>query len=75
MRTFQIALYPGDGIGVEVIDSAVRILEALRRRLGGFELSMTRFLWGAGYAASHGSVGGGEGDTSVRLWNLVSNER
>ncbi len=56
MKTYRIALYPGDGIGVEVIDAAVRVLEALQRQLGGFELAMTRFPWGAEYAATHGSV-------------------
>ena len=28
MKTYQIALYPGDGIGAEVIEQAVRVLEA-----------------------------------------------
>jgi 3-isopropylmalate dehydrogenase len=32
MKTYRIALMPGDGIGVEVIDEAVRVLEAAAAR-------------------------------------------
>jgi tartrate dehydrogenase/decarboxylase/D-malate dehydrogenase len=54
MKTYQIALYPGDGIGPEVIDQAVRVLEAAQAKLGGFELRITRLPWGADYYAHNG---------------------
>ncbi|GAB4531108.1 MAG: tartrate dehydrogenase [Anaerolineae bacterium] len=56
MKTFQIALYPGDGIGPEVIDQAVRVLEAAQTKVGGFDLHMTRLPWGADYYMQHGYV-------------------
>ena len=56
MRSCRIALYPGDGIGPEVVAAAVRVLEALQHELGAFELVMTRFPWGAQYAANNGHV-------------------
>lgn len=43
---FSIAVYPGDGIGVEVVAQAVRVLEAVQRQAGGFELRLTPFPWG-----------------------------
>jgi tartrate dehydrogenase/decarboxylase/D-malate dehydrogenase len=55
-RIVRIALYPGDGIGREVIDQAVRILQATQHRLGGFELQMTELPWGSDYYFGHGSV-------------------
>lgn len=42
----RIAVIPGDGIGPEVIDEAVKTLEAAAE-LFGFELALTRFDWGA----------------------------
>ncbi|MDX1635291.1 MAG: isocitrate/isopropylmalate family dehydrogenase [Marinobacter sp.] len=40
----RIAVTPGDGIGPEVVDEAVRCLEALRDQLG-LALEWTRFPW------------------------------
>jgi tartrate dehydrogenase/decarboxylase/D-malate dehydrogenase len=56
MKTYEIAVYPGDGIGPEVIDQAVRVLEAAQTKLGGFVLQMTHLPWGAGYWAETGHV-------------------
>ncbi len=42
----RIALIPGDGIGTEVVDQAVRVLEAAEREFG-FSIEKTHFDWGA----------------------------
>ncbi|MCZ6792654.1 MAG: tartrate dehydrogenase [Planctomycetota bacterium] len=52
----RIALYPGDGIGREVTDEVVRVLEALEARLGTFHLRLTSLPWGCDYWDSHGQV-------------------
>lgn len=39
MQTFHIAVFPGDGIGAEVMAPAVSLLETLVRRVGGFGLT------------------------------------
>ncbi len=56
MKEYQIALYPGDGIGPEVTDQAVRVLDAAAKKTGGFALRFTSFPWGANYFAEHGRV-------------------
>ena len=56
MKTFQIALYPGDGIGPEVIGQAVRVLERVQELDGGFTLRFERFDWGCDYYDRHGVV-------------------
>ena len=38
MKTYNIAAVPGDGIGVEVIEAGVEVLNALARRSGTFAL-------------------------------------
>jgi 3-isopropylmalate dehydrogenase len=38
-QTFQIAVFPGDGIGAEVIDACLGVLNALQERVGGFRLA------------------------------------
>ena len=39
---FSVAVFPGDGIGHEVMDSALRVLAAVQRKAGGFALDYTR---------------------------------
>ncbi len=72
MKTFRIALYPGDGIGVEVIEGAVKVLEAVQARCQqptrsstpesaqagdeGFALTFDHIPWGADYWQRYGSV-------------------
>lgn len=56
MKTHRIAVYPGDGIGPEVIDVAVDVLKTAQRVIGGFELDCRRFDWGVDYHAKHGRV-------------------
>ena len=46
MKKFRIAVYPGDGIGPEVIDAALRVLDAVQARDGAFELERTVVPWG-----------------------------
>ena len=35
---YRVAVLPGDGIGVEVIDSAMEVLNVVQEKIGGFEI-------------------------------------
>ena len=55
MNPFNIAVIPGDGVGPEVVEQAVRCFEVVERRRGvGFRLDT--FPWGAGYYLREGRV-------------------
>ena len=56
MRNYKIAVYPGDGIGVDVTDEALRCIAAVEKKLGTFHLEQTRFDWGGNYWVKHGRV-------------------
>jgi 3-isopropylmalate dehydrogenase len=47
MREFQIAVFPGDGIGVEVMRPCVALLDTVAERVGGFALEFTFYEAGA----------------------------
>ncbi len=47
MREFQIAVFPGDGIGGEVMQPCVALLETVTERVGGFALRFAFFEAGA----------------------------
>jgi tartrate dehydrogenase/decarboxylase/D-malate dehydrogenase len=46
MKTYRIAVYPGDGIGPEVIEQAVRVLDAAQARSQEFHLEYQWLPWG-----------------------------
>jgi isocitrate dehydrogenase (NAD+) len=49
VRTYRVAVLPGDGIGPEVVDITIKVLEALQRRAGTFKIDL---VWGeAGVSA------------------------
>jgi len=54
MTTFEIAVLPGDGIGPDVTAEAVRVLEAVERRLDGVHLAFTEHPCGAGEYLQNG---------------------
>ena len=56
MQRYNIAAIPADGIGPEVIDAGLEVLEALERRQGDFELAVTHFDWGSDYYRKTGSM-------------------
>jgi 3-isopropylmalate dehydrogenase len=45
-RTFQIACLPGDGIGPEVVDQAVRVLQLISEKSKDFKLELKSYLFG-----------------------------
>ena len=56
MQSYKIALYPGDGIGTEVLDVAIEVLDAVVAQDPGFTLDYTHLPWGVQYWREHGVV-------------------
>lgn len=52
---YHIAVLPGDGIGVDVTEEAIRVLEAVEQSLGSFKLRLTKCDAGAGCYKETGS--------------------
>jgi len=56
MKTYKIAAIPGDGIGTEVVDAGVEVLDALAKREGTFAFQFDHFDWGGDYYKKHGRM-------------------
>lgn len=54
MRQYSIASIPADGIGREVVDAALEVLDALALRYNSFALKVEHFPWGSDYYRRHG---------------------
>jgi 3-isopropylmalate dehydrogenase len=46
MKTFRIALVPGDGVGTETVGAAREVLEALQKKVGTVDFAFTEYLAG-----------------------------
>src|SRR5436190_13762439 len=55
MRTYRIAVIPGDGIGQEVVPAAIRALDAAAVRFG-FAVEWQSFPWGSDHYFAHGRM-------------------
>ena len=55
MKTFSIAVIPGDGVGKEVTPAAQHILTAAGRRFDA-AFDFEEFVWGADYYSHHGRM-------------------
>jgi tartrate dehydrogenase/decarboxylase/D-malate dehydrogenase len=55
MRTFEIAVVPGDGVGQEVVPAALQVLARAADRFG-LRFNYTRYDWGADYYFRHGHM-------------------
>jgi tartrate dehydrogenase/decarboxylase/D-malate dehydrogenase len=56
MQTYRIAAIGGDGIGPEVIDAGLEVLDALASHTGAFSLDVQRYPWGSAYYRQHGRM-------------------
>lgn len=56
MKTYKIALLPGDGIGKEVIPEGMKVLHKVSQLDGTFELKTVKFPWGSEYYLKYGQM-------------------
>ena len=71
MRTYRIAAIPGDGVGPEVVDAGVEVLQALAQREGAFSLAFDRFDWGGEYYKRHGRMMPEDGLDQIRRHDAI----
>ena len=56
MNKFTVKLIPGDGIGVDVIREAVRLLNALAEKHGGLKFDFQELDWSCEYYLKTGRM-------------------
>ncbi|MFD1673945.1 tartrate dehydrogenase [Alicyclobacillus fodiniaquatilis] len=56
MKTYEIAVIPGDGIGNEVVPAALQVLRTLADVHGGLNFKFTSFPWNCDYYMANGKM-------------------
>jgi len=70
-RTHRIAAVPGDGIGIEVIEAGVTVLEALAAVEPDLAFAVERFPWGSEYYLKHGRMMPEDGFETLRAFDAI----
>ncbi|RNB81198.1 tartrate dehydrogenase [Brevibacillus fluminis] len=71
MRNHSIALLPGDGIGVDVIQEGKKVLEVASQLDGGFTISFESFDWGCEYYSKHGKMMPDDGLDQLKQFDSI----
>jgi tartrate dehydrogenase/decarboxylase/D-malate dehydrogenase len=70
ISTHSIAVYPGDGIGVDVSEATFHLLEAMEDKYG-FELETEWYPWGCDYYDKHGKAAPDDMIETLRPYDAV----
>ena len=71
MRHYRIAAIPADGIGPEVINAGLEVLDALAARDSGFSLVIDHYDWGTDYYKRHGVLMPADGLRQLRSADAI----
>ncbi|MBF0482170.1 MAG: tartrate dehydrogenase [Desulfovibrionaceae bacterium] len=71
MRTYRIAVIPGDGVGKELAPEGVRALDAAAARCGSFRLACEYFPWGCDYYVEHGTMMPADGLDVLKAFDAI----
>jgi tartrate dehydrogenase/decarboxylase/D-malate dehydrogenase len=71
MKTYKIAAIPGDGIGTEVVDAGMEVLQALAKREGTFALEFDHFDWGGEFYRIYGRMMPENGREQIRHHDAI----
>ena len=66
MQKYSVAVIPGDGIGGEVMDEGLRVLDRIAQLEGGFSFTYQRYDWGCEHYARTGRMMAEEGMKRLR---------
>ena len=71
MREYSIAAIPADGIGPEVIDAGLTVLDALQQRLGDVRFNVKNFDWGSEYYKRYGVMMPADGLAQLKPFDAI----
>jgi tartrate dehydrogenase/decarboxylase/D-malate dehydrogenase len=71
MKSYKIAVIPGDGIGEEVMPEAIRVLDLVAGLSGSFQFEYKYFPWGCSYYIEHGRMMAADGLKMLRDFDAI----
>ena len=71
-KKFRLAVIPGDGIGTEVVEAGLRVIQHLAKNSNGaFKFETDYFPWGCEYYLKHGKMMDEDGVEKLRDYDAI----
>ena len=71
MKEYKIAVIPGDGIGIEVMDEGLKVLNKASEILGDVKFSFDHFEWGCEYYLKTGKMMDDDGLERLKKYDAI----
>jgi len=71
VKEYKIASIPGDGIGTEVIEAGIEVLNALSEKESGFKMTFETFPWGSEYYLEHGEMMPADANDTLKDFDAI----
>lgn len=71
MSKYKIAVIPGDGIGPEVVDVGIKILDKISEIDDSIQFEFTYFSWGSDYYLKHGCMMAADGIEQLKAFDAI----
>lgn len=71
MSKYKIAVIPGDGIGPEVVDVGIKVLDKISEIDGSIQFEFTYFSWGSDYYLKHGCMMAADGIEQLKAFDAI----
>lgn len=71
MKTYKVAVIAGDGIGPEVLNEGIKVLDKVAELDGTFKVEYTHFPWGCEYYLKHGKMMDEDGMDKLKEFDAI----
>lgn len=71
MKAYHVAVIPGDGIGRDVTDEVIKVLNAVAQKDGTFRFAFTEFPWGCEYYLKTGKMMDDDGMDVLKKFDAI----
>lgn len=71
MKIFKVAVIAGDGIGPEVIDEGIKVLQTIADLSQQFQFEFTYFPWGCEFYSRHGKMMDDDGIEQLKAFDAI----
>lgn len=71
MKAYHVAVIPGDGIGRDVTNEAIKVLNAVAQKDGTFRFAFTEFPWGCEYYLKTGKMMDDDGMDVLKKFDAI----
>lgn len=71
MKTYRVAVIPGDGVGPEVLNEGIKVLKKVAKLDGTFSFDFVTFPWGCEYYLKHGKMMDDDGMERLQEFDAI----